>query len=123
MSGDVEMQVGIVLLFGPSCQSSSKTQPAMDDEQWVRLNSSDGYTFLVKRKVLNMSPFLKDMFSTGSGVESETKTGTLDERGIIVEKLLEYLSFKCHYQTVGAREEVPAHDFIERIPPEIVLEL
>ena len=44
-------------------------------------------------------------------------------RGIIVEKLVEYMSFKTYYETVSTREEVPVKEFMERIPPEIVLEL
>jgi transcription elongation factor B subunit 1 len=44
-------------------------------------------------------------------------------RGLIVEKILEYMTFKAHYETVGPKEEVPVHEFMERIAPEIVLEL
>ncbi len=43
-------------------------------------------------------------------------------RGLIVQKLIEYMCFKAHYQH-SKKEEVPIHEFIERIPPEIVLEL
>jgi hypothetical protein len=43
--------------------------------------------------------------------------------GIIVEKLLEYMTFKSHYENLSAKEEVPVTDFLERIPPELVLEL
>jgi transcription elongation factor B subunit 1 len=46
-----------------------------------------------------------------------------DCRGIIVEKLLEYMAFKAHYETVGPKEEIPVNEFMERLPPEIVLEL
>jgi transcription elongation factor B subunit 1 len=44
-------------------------------------------------------------------------------RGIIVEKLVEYMGFKAHYESVGSKEEIPVNDFMDRIPPEIVLEL
>ena len=46
-------------------------------------------------------------------------------RGIIVEKMIEYMSFKTHYESaaMSSKEEIPVHDFMERIPPEIVLEL
>ena len=45
-------------------------------------------------------------------------------RGIIVEKLIEYMSFKTYHESVGgAKEEISVNDFMERIPPEIVLEL
>jgi transcription elongation factor B subunit 1 len=42
---------------------------------------------------------------------------------VIVEKLLEYMSFKSYYESVGPKDEVPVQEFMERIPPEIVLEL
>lgn len=61
-----------------------------------------------------------------TGGFSETKTKTYeasDHRGIIVQKLIEYMAFKAHYETVGPKEEVPVNEFMERIPPEIVLEL
>lgn len=44
-------------------------------------------------------------------------------RAIIAEKLVEYMSFKSHYETVGPREDIPLHELMERIPREIVLEL
>jgi len=47
----------------------------------------------------------------------------LKNRGIIGQKLLEYMSFKAHYETVGPKEEIPVNEILERIPPEIVLEL
>ena len=40
-----------------------------------------------------------------------------------MEKLVEYMGFKAHYESVGSKEEIPVNDFMERIPPEIVLEL
>jgi len=33
------------------------------------------------------------------------------------------MSFKAHYESVGPKEDVPVKEFLERIPPEIVLEL
>lgn len=44
-----------------------------------------------------------------------------DGRGIIVEKLCEYLQYKYTYENVPPKEDIP--DFLERIQPEIVLEL
>lgn len=40
-----------------------------------------------------------------------------------MEKLVEYMGFKAHYESMGSKEEIPVNDFMERIPPEIVLEL
>lgn len=42
-------------------------------------------------------------------------------RGAVLEKLLEYLSFKNLYEAAGRKEDIP--DFQERIQPEIALEL
>lgn len=44
-------------------------------------------------------------------------------RGIVTEKLVEYMCFKAHYQNVGPKEDVPVQEMQERIPPEIVLEV
>ena len=44
-------------------------------------------------------------------------------RGIVTEKLVEYMCFKSHYQTVGPKEDIPVQEMQERIPPEIVLEV
>ena len=44
-------------------------------------------------------------------------------RGIIVEKLVEYMCFKSQYENIGPKEDIPLKEFQERIPPEIVLEL
>jgi hypothetical protein len=38
-----------------------------------------------------------------------------------VEKVVEYLSFKAQFQDPKPNEDIP--DFLERIPPEIALEL
>jgi transcription elongation factor B subunit 1 len=40
-----------------------------------------------------------------------------------VEKLVEYMAFKAHYESPTTREDPPVKEFMERIPPEIVLEL
>jgi hypothetical protein len=37
--------------------------------------------------------------------------------------MIEYMAFKAHYETVGPKEEIPVHELMDRIPPEIVLEL
>lgn len=43
-----------------------------------------------------------------------------NESAVVVEKVLEYLTYKRLFEA-GGREEIP--DFGQRIPPEIVLEL
>jgi len=44
-------------------------------------------------------------------------------RGIIVEKLLEYMTFRAHYENAERKEDIPVHEFMERLPPEIILDL
>ena len=42
---------------------------------------------------------------------------------MVVEKLIEYMCFKTYYEKAGPKEEIPIKEFLERLPPEIVLEL
>ena len=48
---------------------------------------------------------------------------TVSPRGIIVEKLLEYMAFRAHWESATRKEDPPVQEFMERLPPEIVLEL
>ncbi|KAF8154772.1 BTB/POZ protein [Crassisporium funariophilum] len=94
------------------------------ETDWVRLQSSDGFTFLVRRKVAQSSGTIRNMLDPTSGYsEAQSRICEIRERGIIVEKLVEYMAFKTHYESVNAKEEIPVHEIMERIPPEIVLEL
>ncbi|KAJ7204329.1 hypothetical protein GGX14DRAFT_569438 [Mycena pura] len=94
------------------------------DNDWVCVTSDDGYSFLVRRKVASASETMRDMLDTdGNYAEAITRTCPVHQRGVIVEKLLEYLSFKAHYETVELKDDIPVNEFLERIPPEIVLEL
>jgi len=88
-------------------------------EEWICMTSPDGFTFLVKGKVAIQSGTLKNSLTSGLG-ESQTKRIDMTERGAVVEKLVEYLAHKFIYEKKGATD-VP--DFIERIAPEIALEL
>ena len=40
-----------------------------------------------------------------------------------MQKMIEYMLFRAHFENAGAKEEVPIHEILERIQPEIVLEL
>ena len=42
-------------------------------------------------------------------------------RAAIVEKFTEFLAFKDVYRNAGPKDDVP--DFLERLPPELALEL
>ncbi|KAI0056354.1 POZ domain-containing protein [Artomyces pyxidatus] len=93
-----------------------------DSEDWVRVKSADGFSFLVKRKVAVRSGTLKNMLDEHhSFAEAAQKTCNIEERSLVIEKLLEYISWKATYEHAPAKEEIP--DFLERIPPEVVLEL
>ncbi|KAH7871272.1 uncharacterized protein C8R40DRAFT_1054991, partial [Lentinula edodes] len=101
-----------------------------DPEDWVRIVSNDGYTFLLKRKVANMSGTIKNSLDeTGKSqpfISLSRKSPTYFSfvgGGIIVQKMIEYMSFKAYYSNVGPKEEIPVNEFMERLPPEIVLEL
>ncbi|TFK34694.1 BTB/POZ protein [Crucibulum laeve] len=97
------------------------------DSDWVRITSTDGFSYLVRRKVANVSGTMRNMLDTTSNyAEAVTKTCPAvnrHSRGIIAEKLVEYMCFKAHYETVGPKEDIPVSDYMERVPPEIVLEL
>lgn len=54
-------------------------------------------------------------------MESTSLTCEIPHRGIIVAKVLEYLSFKVQYKDATAKDYVP--DFADRIEPEIALEV
>ncbi|KAF8233876.1 POZ domain-containing protein [Tricholoma matsutake] len=98
--------------------------PEPKDTDWVRVTSTDGFSWMIRRKVANISGTMRNMLDTESNyAEAITRTCPVMQRGIIVEKLLEYMAFKAHYETVGPKEEVPLGEFMERLNPEIVLEL
>ncbi|KAF8880677.1 BTB/POZ protein [Infundibulicybe gibba] len=98
--------------------------PEPKETDWVRVTSTDGFSYMVKRKVAVMSGTMRNMLDTESNyAEAIAKTCPVYQRGIVVEKLLEYMSFRAHYEGVGIKEEIPIHELTERIPPEIVLEL
>ncbi|KAH8109428.1 POZ domain-containing protein [Phellopilus nigrolimitatus] len=89
-------------------------------DNWVKLVSVDGFSFVVQRRVAMGSGTLKGMLES-EFTESISSTCNINERGIVVEKMLEYLMYKKLYETAGPREDIP--DFQERIIPEIALEL
>ncbi|KAI0916650.1 hypothetical protein AcV5_003078 [Taiwanofungus camphoratus] len=91
------------------------------DSDWVRLVSTDGYSFLVRRKMALGSGTLKNMLSAESNfAEAVSNTCPINERGAVVERLCEYLTYKALYADAPPKE-IP--DFTERLMPEIALEL
>ncbi|KAJ7263019.1 BTB/POZ protein [Mycena rebaudengoi] len=98
--------------------------PQAAENDWVRITSDDGYSFLVRRNVAIASGTMRDMLDTaGNYAEAIARTCPVQQRAVIVEKMIEYMAFKAHYETVGPKEEIPVHELMDRIPPEIVLEL
>lgn len=92
------------------------------NDDWVKLVSSDGYSFLVKRNVAMVSGTLRTMLSTDSAFrEALENTCPISERAVIVEKVCEYMAFNAQYE--GSKEEVPLNELTERIFPEVALEL
>lgn len=98
------------------------TQPSEvepKDSDWVRLETTDGFTYLVKRKVALASGTMRNMLDPTSGyTEAKTRICSMKERGIITEKLVEYMCFKSHYESAASKEDIPANEFMERVPPE-----
>jgi len=95
-----------------------------EDDQWVRLTSTDGFSFMVRRKVATASGTLKSMLSRDSNFsEAVSNTCSISERAVVLEKVCEYMAFKTYYDNAGANTEVPVHEFLERIQPEVALEL
>ncbi|KAF8634048.1 hypothetical protein AX17_004312 [Amanita inopinata Kibby_2008] len=105
--------------------ANAQGEPSGPQEtDWVRVTSADGFSFMIRRKVANTSGTMRAMLDTQSNyTEAVSRTCPVLQRGIIVEKMIEYMCFRAHYESVGPKEEVPLHELTERIPPEIVLEL
>ncbi|KAI9451335.1 BTB/POZ protein [Russula earlei] len=98
----------------------SSSSPSQDD--WIRVTSRDGFSFIVKRSVVFFSGTLRNMLDERhSFTEAVQKVCPVDERAAVTEKFVEYLTYKATYENVPSNEEIP--DFQERIAPEIALEL
>jgi len=101
-----------------------KSEEQKPEDEWVRLTSTDGFSVIVKRKVATGSGTLKSMLSAESSFsEALTNTCPINERGAVVEKVCEYMAFKSYHTSTNPKEEVPVNEFMERIPPEVALEL
>ena len=139
---------------------------AASQDDWIRVTSRDGFSFIVKRNVIFRSGTLRNMLDErrtsprthcslaprcsrdssstpiqDSFTEAVQKVCPVDERYLpfflksfsrlfiyslypraaVTEKFVEFLSYKATYENVQPNEEIP--DFIERIAPEIALEL
>jgi transcription elongation factor B subunit 1 len=118
----------------------------MSSNDYVRIESADGYTFVVARNVACASGMLKTSLDTESkwstpilklmnrglwgikfrslqtwGEVWEKIRGCANDRGVIVAKVIEYLSYKVQYADFNAADI--KDDFTDRIDPYIALEL
>ncbi|KAL7421698.1 elongin C [Cryptotrichosporon argae] len=94
----------------------------MPDTAFVVLESSDGYRFVVARRVALASGTLKAMLDDDSAFqEAEKGVCKLEYRGVILLKVIEYLSYKVQYADFSASDIT--EDFADRIDPYIALEL
>jgi hypothetical protein len=71
--------------------------------------------------------YLEDMSDDRTVQDHHTSfsnsTGLISFSGSLVEKALEYMSFKKAYENMPPKEEIPVNEFLERIPTEVALEL
>ncbi|WOO81307.1 Elongin-C [Vanrija pseudolonga] len=94
----------------------------MPADDFVILESDDGYSFVVPRNIAIASGTLKAMLDEDAAFqEAENKTCRLHYRGIIVQKVIEYLAFKVQYADFSSSDI--REDFADRIDPYIALEL
>ncbi|KAK4689054.1 elongin-C, partial [Tremellales sp. Uapishka_1] len=94
----------------------------MADTDFVLLESADGYTFVVPRRIACASGMLKSMLDEEAAFEeSKNKTCRIQQRGVILLKVLEYLQYKVQHADFNANDIT--EDFSDRIDPYIALEL
>merc|ERR1712037_734728 len=89
------------------------------EAKYVKLISSDGHEFIVKRDHALTSGTIRDMLS-GPGQFAENETNGVNFREIpshVLTKLCQYFAYKFYY--TGTAREVPEF----HIPPEIAIEL
>ena len=94
------------------------------DPEWVTLVSEDDFRFILDYRCAISSGTIKTMLSTGEGggfAEAQSNTVSLQIRGEVLEKVIEYLMWKTKYSDASSTVDIP--DFQNRIPPEIALEL
>ncbi|ORY34074.1 BTB/POZ protein [Naematelia encephala] len=94
----------------------------MSDNEFVLIESADKYTFVVPRKVAMGSGMLKSMLDEDAAFEeSKSNICKIQQRGVILLKVLEYLAYKVQYQDFNAEDIT--EDFSDRIDPYLALEL
>ncbi|KAG8198757.1 hypothetical protein JTE90_023519 [Oedothorax gibbosus] len=88
------------------------------DSMYVKLISSDGFEFIIKREYVLTSGTIRNMLSCpGQFAENETNFANLRIPSNVLQKVCEFFAFKVRY--VNSCTEIP--DF--PIEPEIALDL
>nr|GAT59089.1 predicted protein [Mycena chlorophos] len=102
--------------------STTNKTTASTDNDWVRITSDDGYTFLVRRSVASASGTMSDSLDAeGNFAEAIARHVSMQQRAVIVEKMLDYMLFKAHYE--NSTDDIPLAELQDRLSPEVVLEL
>ncbi|KAF7320988.1 hypothetical protein HMN09_00185700 [Mycena chlorophos] len=122
--------------------STTNKTTASTDNDWVRITSEDGYTFLVRRSVASASGTMSDSLDAegmlvlfrafcggafmtlghvGNFAEAIARHVSMQQRAVIVDKMLDYMLFKAHYE--NSTDDIPLTELQDRLSPEVVLEL
>ena len=112
------------LLWLQNDATSSGSGDGDRDPEWVTLVSEDDFRFILDYRCAISSGTIKTMLSTSEGggfAEAQSNTVSLQIRGEVLEKVIEYLMWKTKYSDASSTVDIP--DFQNRIPPEIALEL
>lgn len=103
------------------------SEGATTSSKFVTLVSEDGFRFIIPRQAAVLSNTLKDMLSEDMGMlEAESGVVNLMHTAPVVNKLCQYLIFKLYHinaQGSGRQSSGSAHNFDDRIPIEIALQL
>ncbi|GFZ44016.1 hypothetical protein JCM24511_01737 [Saitozyma sp. JCM 24511] len=93
-----------------------------EEPDFVLLESADGYTFVVERRIACASGMLKSMLDEEAAFEeAKNKTCRIQQRGVVLLKVIEYLAYKVQYADFNTEDIT--EDFSDRIDPYIALEL
>ncbi|PWN31759.1 POZ domain-containing protein, partial [Meira miltonrushii] len=91
--------------------------------EWVTLISKDNYQFVIDKRFALRSIFIRNMELPFENGFAEAQTSIVkfpNIRGIILEKVVEYLCWNARYFDA---KDVDIPDFQHRIKPEIAVEL
>ncbi|KAI0001199.1 hypothetical protein BJV77DRAFT_1063711 [Russula vinacea] len=73
---------------------------AQSQDDWIRVTSRDGFSFIVKRNVVFRSGTLRNMLD-------ERPSQRLYKKAAVTEKFVEYLAYKATYENVAPLKTSP----------------